>query len=157
MDEDASANECLIAFRKEISIFNGVVFFSLALTFTSLIVNNCFRDRLVANAQVAARLYFGLSVIKVLLGILLFTVLAPTCPSGCYCGTYHPSYLYPTIVLLVGVAWALRGKRYHDMAAAQTENTAVPDSNNTRTGSTPPQTDVSEGPATAASDGREVV
>lgn len=65
--------------------------------------------------------------LKLFLSLLLFTVLNPSCPDGCFCGDYHQSYVYPTIVLFVGLCWLGLGYKYHKMANEPIVMNAVSD------------------------------
>lgn len=112
----SSAQECVEEFNQEIITFEWVAYFSLGLTAVSSIATLFYKQTLEGNLAFAWKLYFGLSAVKLLLGLLLFTAFSPGCPSGCdtYCGRYHPSVVYPLIVITVGLLWAARGKRYYD-------------------------------------------
>mmetsp|Transcript_2155 Transcript_2155/g.3400 ORF Transcript_2155/g.3400 Transcript_2155/m.3400 type:complete len:139 (-) Transcript_2155:645-1061(-) len=107
--------ECESEWLSEVANFNTVVYFSLGLTACSFFATLFLK----AHFQTAPNRgwkYFGsLSAIKIILGILLFTVFTPTCPAGCNCGSYQPTYVYPAIVLAVGIIWALRGKKYYEL------------------------------------------
>jgi hypothetical protein len=107
--------ECQSEFQSEINTFEGVVYFSLGLTVCSFLATLFLKPHFLATPSHGWKFFWTLSAIKLLLGILLFTAFTPTCPSGCNCGSYHPSYVYPSIVLVVGVLWALRGKKYYDL------------------------------------------
>ena len=111
----STTTECKSEFQSEINIFDSVVYFSLGLTGCSFLATLFLKAHFLATPSHGWKFFWTLSGIKLLLGILLFTAFNPTCPSGCYCGSYHPSYVYPSIVLVVGMLWALRGKKYYDL------------------------------------------
>lgn len=110
----SSTQQCIDEFNQEIASFERLVFLSLGLTALSGVATIFFKAQLESNLKRAWMFYFGLSAIKLLLGILLFTAFSPTCPSGCNCGSYHPSWFYPTIVIVIGLLWLRRGKQYYD-------------------------------------------
>ena len=62
------------------------------------------------------------SAIKLLLGILLFTVLNPKCPDGCSCGSYTGLYYYPSVVVLISAYWAAIGYKYHTLQQQQDQS-----------------------------------
>lgn len=112
---DNADGYCVTALRQEIGRYQVVVGVSLSLTFLSIILIAVYREQMVARPCFASRLYYGLSAFKILLGILLLTAFSPTCPAGCSCGVYHPSYMYPIVVLFLGLVWAKRAKKFADM------------------------------------------
>lgn len=115
-DSSMTDQECQDAFSQEKARFSLLVVLSLLLTVASYVAVFCYKEKLLANPSRASRLYAIAAVIKVTIGVLLLTAFSPTCPSGCYCGTYHPSYIYPLIVIFVGVVWAARSKKFYALS-----------------------------------------
>lgn len=116
----SSAEECREEIDQEVSTFEGIVYFSLGLTAVSFIATVAYKQKLLDHPKFAWKLYFGLSGVKLIIGLLLFTAFTPKCPTDCgaYCGTYHPSYVYPSIVMVIGLLWARRGKKFYDLDQA---------------------------------------
>jgi len=73
----------------------------------------------------AYQFIWTLAAVKILLALLLCTAFLPTCPTGCYCGNYSPSFVYPMIVFCVGVIWIRRGKQYYDLSLQETTTPPV--------------------------------
>lgn len=115
-----SVEECREEIDQEVSTFEGIVHFSLGLTAVSFIATKAYKQKLLDHPNFAWKLYFGLSRVKLIIGLLLFTAFTPECPTDCqaYCGTYHPSYVYPTIVMVIGLLWARRAENFYNLDQA---------------------------------------
>eukprot|EP00545_Synedropsis_sp_CCMP1620_P012785 CAMPEP_0119031392 /NCGR_PEP_ID=MMETSP1176-20130426/41519_1 /TAXON_ID=265551 /ORGANISM="Synedropsis recta cf, Strain CCMP1620" /LENGTH=154 /DNA_ID=CAMNT_0006987787 /DNA_START=765 /DNA_END=1229 /DNA_ORIENTATION=- len=109
----ASPDDCL--WGSQVATFNAVSYFSLGLTACSAVAKLFLKAHFQAKPNHGWKYFWCLSPIKLLLGILLFTVFRPTCSSGCKCPLYPRINVYPTIVMMVGILWALRGKKYYDL------------------------------------------
>jgi uncharacterized membrane protein YqjE len=128
--DDVDYNICVERLEQEYSVFQGAIYFSLALTFFNIGISlTVLAKRFARNPQFAYRYHLGMASIKMLLGILLLTVLWPSCPVGCgeggnggsFCQVDTHYYLYPSIVVAVGLSWMLRGYRYYKIHQAQQE------------------------------------
>jgi hypothetical protein len=79
--------------------------------------------RFVQNPKYGYKYYFGIAGIKLLLGITLLMVPWPSCPYGCgenngggsFCQVDSFFYLYPILVLVIGLNWMFRGYQYYKM------------------------------------------
>ena len=123
----ASFQYCNDSIVQEQIRFNSIVYVSLGLTAVSFFCSLCAKEWMLSNPGKTSKFYYGLGAVKILVGILLFTVFSPGCPSECeqYCTTYHPSYAYPIIVLVIGALWLRRGHKFAALEAAGGGSTAV--------------------------------
>lgn len=109
----SSSYECQNEIQSALNLYWGFVAFSLGLTVLNLAAFRiCMRRRLENHPKLAAKIFFSMGAIKIILGILILSVFQPSCPSGCVCYGYLPSPLYGCIVLIIGALWMLRGYKY---------------------------------------------
>jgi hypothetical protein len=93
-----------------------------------------------AHPRRACQIYGMAAIFKISQGVLLLTVFAPRCPSGCTCAKYHLSYVYPLIVILLGNVLAYRSKQFYDTAQQQsasppgaaTSSSTIPNTSTTK-------------------------
>lgn len=104
MSSSSSLEECQATFGRSVRIFHSIVFASLLLTLARLVwikkAPGTLRDKARKHGLV-------LGPCKIVLGILLYTVLYPTCPAGgCDCNF---SSAYPLIAIGIGCYWVVDG------------------------------------------------
>jgi hypothetical protein len=133
--DDVDYNICVDRLEQEYNVFQGVSYASLALTFFNIVISRlCLAKLFARNAQFAYKYHFGMASIKLLFGILLLTVFWPSCPMGCgegtggggggggFCQVDTHFYLYPAIVMAVGLNWMFRGYKYYKKMKDQVYN-----------------------------------
>ena len=127
MSSDSST--CQQQFSQEVDKFEAVVYFSLSLTVVCFLVRAVFcKYKFNENPGTGSKILWFFSAIKLLLGILLFTVLNPKCPDGCSCGSYTGLYYYPSVVVLISAYWAALGYKYHKLQHQQDQSDGSNDS-----------------------------
>ena len=117
----SSNQSCQSTLNQEVNTFNAIVFISLALTVVVRYI--IYRPMEVSRRRALARYSIMAGVLKIALAISLFTVLWPTCPDTCLCGTDFTSF-YPIVALVIGLLWVKEGlaeAAAHDDATATTE------------------------------------
>jgi hypothetical protein len=118
---------CVKRWEQELNVFRSVVYVSLALTIMNIIISLLIlKKHFVRNPRLGYRYYFCLASIKLLLGMSLLTVLWPSCPYGCgergggsFCNVNSHYYLYPYIVMAIGLTWMFRGYKYYRIHQVQ--------------------------------------
>jgi hypothetical protein len=112
--------DCQTAFAKEVQVFELLVSLSIGFALISFLASAwCCHAKLLAHPRRAGQIYGLAAIFKISQGVLLLTVFAPWCPSGCTCPKYHLSYVYPFIVILLGNVLAYRSKQFYDTAQQQ--------------------------------------
>ncbi|CAB9526549.1 expressed unknown protein [Seminavis robusta] len=109
-DLDTCRNEI----QQEINLYWSFVYISLTLTVVNVIFRNILRNgsNPEENYGKAVKLFVVTGIIKCIFGILLITVLLPTCPAGCTCGHIgHPTYGY--VALALGFLWLYYAHVYY--------------------------------------------
>lgn len=131
----SSTANCQSELQSALNLYWGFVGTSLGLTVVNILVCRiCLRQRIETSPKLGAKLYISTGCIKILLGILLLTILHPKCPDGCTCSGLLSSYVYPFIVVLIGILWMTRGFAFLNIArnadgsggGGKGEDTAVP-------------------------------
>ena len=112
--------DCQDEVNQEIATFNAVAFLSFTLTFACVVVRMFCQVKWQQNPEEGSKVLFGFAGVKFLFGILLATVLMPTCPEDCDCNI---NTFYPAIVFFLSIYWALLAKRYLQLSRqASVEN-----------------------------------
>ena len=106
--------ECQSEFKAEVKTFEILAYCSLSLTAVIYIVAKSCKARFDSNPKHGWCFFFGMGGFKLLLGTLLFSA-SPTCPVGCNCGSYQPSYGYPIVVIVLGFVWIYRGMHFYNL------------------------------------------
>jgi len=112
-------SSCQAQLSDEIRRFEAVANASVALTIVSVLVRVAMKRKMDEHPRAASYGFFASSFVKILLAILLFTVLHPTCPTNCICGDLSQTYVYPSIVLVIGALWAAYGYKYYKKSQEQ--------------------------------------
>lgn len=117
-----SSQHCVSEFKNEVALYWAGVYISLALTIINSIVRRtCLKSSLETNnaskLRKISQLYLVTSVVKMVLGVLLETVLVPGCPTDCVCTGLkfgHPAYGF--VVMFVACLWLRQGYECHKKA-----------------------------------------
>mmetsp|Transcript_17099 Transcript_17099/g.24713 ORF Transcript_17099/g.24713 Transcript_17099/m.24713 type:complete len:142 (+) Transcript_17099:96-521(+) len=109
-----SIETCESEFQAEVATYNLVVYISLGLTLLSYMVGVGCKESFIEKPALGFKIFGALSVIKLIIAILLFTSLTPTCPDGCRCSG-SPPYFYAIIVTIVSFVWAMRAYTFYSL------------------------------------------
>ena len=107
----SSSTSCEAQYEEKVTLYNGLTWFSIGSSFIFFAV--FYRIARGGNQTPQKLIKFGqaatvIGCIKLLIGLMLWTVLVPQCPQDCTCtGVVHQYYSY--ICFFIGLSWITRG------------------------------------------------
>mmetsp|Transcript_9477 Transcript_9477/g.27027 ORF Transcript_9477/g.27027 Transcript_9477/m.27027 type:complete len:172 (-) Transcript_9477:168-683(-) len=114
--QQQATTDCAAEIQDEMNRYHTVGGLSLALTVVNAIIRAVNKQRFQENPTTAYTFFFSMGAVKIILGILLFTVFWPGCPAGCSCTQTGSIATYPLIVLFIGFLWMYYGFQFYQLA-----------------------------------------